>query len=204
MTQGIVSAVGRLLPSGFERFSIPSVIQTDAAINPGNSGGPLLDIDGRVIGINTQIRSESGSNSGVGFAVPVDLAKRVVPNLIKNGEHKYSFIGISGLELTNRMREGLGVGNTQQGAYITDVTPRTPAQEAGLRADSGTFNLQGDPINAQFNGDLIIGVDGRDVKSMDDLIAYLALHTSPGDDIVLTVLREGEEELIVLTLTQRP
>ncbi len=204
MTQGIVSAVGRLLPSGFERFSIPAVIQTDAAINPGNSGGPLLDIDGRVIGINTQIRSESGSNSGVGFAVPVDLAKRVVPNLIENGEHRYSFIGISGCELTNDTRNGLGVDNMQQGAYITDVSPNRPAQEAGLRADSGSFNLECEPVSAQFNGDLIIGVDGRDVKSMDDLIAYLALNTSPGDDIVLTILRDGSEELVVLTLTERP
>lgn len=198
MTNGIVSAVGRLLPSGFQRFSIPSVIQTDAAINPGNSGGPLLDIDGRVIGINTQIRSESGSSSGVGFAVPVDLVKRVVPNLIENGEHNYSFIGITGTELTNALRDGLNVANTQQGAYITEISSGTPAQAAGLREDSGSL------INNEFDGDLIVGVDGQDVKSMDDLIAYLALNTSPGDDIVLTVLRAGQEELVVVTLTERP
>lgn len=198
MTNGIVSAVGRLLPSGFGRFSIPSVIQTDAAINPGNSGGPLLDIDGRVIGINTQIRSESGSSSGVGFAVPVDLAKRVVPNLIENGEHRYSFIGITGGELNNRIREGLGLRNTQQGAYITDVSAGTPAQAAGLRDESGGT------VNLQFDGDVIVAVDGRDVRSMDDLIAYLALNTSPGDDIVLTVLRAGQEDLVVLTLSERP
>ena len=203
MTTGIVSAVGRLLPNGFTNFRIPSVIQTDTAINPGNSGGPLLDIDGRVIGINTQIRSESGSNSGVGFAVPVDLAKRVVPNLIENGEHIYSFIGIRGIEPDNDIRDGLGADNTQQGAYITGVEPGTPAEDAALRADSGSFDLLGDPLNAQFDGDLIIAVDGRDVRSMDDLIAYLALNTSPGDDIVLTVLRDGEEELVVVTLTQR-
>ncbi len=204
MTQGIVSAVGRLLPSGFSRFSIPSVIQTDAAINPGNSGGPLLDIDGRVIGINTQIRSESGSNSGVGFAVPVDLAKRVVPNLIQNGEHSYSFIGITGRELSNSLRDGLGVDNTQQGAYITDVSGGTPASTAGLRAESGDFNIQGELVNGQFDGDLIVAVDGQDVRSMDDLIAYLALNTSPGDDIVLTVLRAGQQDLVVVTLTDRP
>ncbi len=204
MTSGLVSALGRLLPSGFGNFSIPSVIQTDAAINPGNSGGPLLDIDGRVIGINTQIRSESGSNSGVGFAVPVDLAKRVVPNLIENGEHVYSFIGITGLVLNNDMRDGLGVGNTQQGAYVTSVSPGTPAQDAGLRADSGSFNATGGPLNARFDGDLILAIDGREVESMDDLIAYLALNTSPGDDIVLTVLRGGQEDLVVVTLTERP
>ncbi len=204
MTNGIVSAVGRLLPSGFSRFSIPSVIQTDAAINPGNSGGPLLDIDGRVIGINTQIRSESGSNSGVGFAVPVDLAKRIVPNLIETGEHSYSFIGITGIELNNAIRDGLNVDNTQQGAYITSVSPGTPAQDAGLRDDSGTISSTGGPINAQFDGDLVVAVDGREVDSMDDLIAYLALNTSPGDDIVLTVLRAGQEDLVVVTLSERP
>jgi S1-C subfamily serine protease len=203
MTTGIVSAVGRLIPSGFSNFAIPSVIQTDTAINPGNSGGPLLDIEGRVIGINTQIRSESGSNSGVGFAVPVDLAKRVVPNLIENGEHVYSFMGIRGLELENTMRAGLGLKNGQQGAYITSVEANTPAQKAGLKGDSGSFGVNGAPVNPQYDGDLITAVDGRQVNSMDDLIAYLALNTSPGDDIVLTVLRGGQEELIVLTLTQR-
>lgn len=204
MTDGIVSAVGRLLPSGFQRFSIPSVIQTDAAINPGNSGGPLLDIEGRVIGINTQIRSESGSNSGVGFAVPVDLAKRVVPNLIDNGEHEYSFIGITGCELTNQTRDGINAANTQLGAYITSVSSGTPALSAGLQADSGSFNASCQPLNAQFDGDLIVGVDGQDVTSMDDLIAYLALNTSPGDDIVLTVLRGGQDDLVVVTLSERP
>lgn len=203
MTTGIVSALGRLLPSGFSSFAIPSVIQTDAAINPGNSGGPLLDIEGRVIGVNTQIRSESGSSSGVGFAVPVDLAKRVVPNLIENGEHVYSFIGISGRELNNTWRNGLGLDNTQQGAYITDVRPGTPAQRAGLRDESGTVDQTGNLLNPQWDGDLIVAVDGRPVESMDDLIAYLALNTSPGDEIVLTVLRAGREELVVVTLTQR-
>jgi S1-C subfamily serine protease len=203
MTSGIVSAVGRLIPNGFTNFAIPSVIQTDTAINPGNSGGPLLDIEGRVIGINTQIRSDSGSNSGVGFAVPVDLAKRVVPNLIANGEHVYSFMGIRGLELDNTMRNGLGLKNGHRGAYITSVEAGTPASKAGLQGDSGSFGINGTPVNPQYDGDLIVAVDGRQVTSMDDLIAYLALNTSPGDDIVLTVIRGGTQELIVLTLTQR-
>lgn len=204
MTTGVVSGLGRLLPSGFStRFSIPSVIQTDAAINPGNSGGPLLNIDGEVIGMNTQIRSESGSNSGVGFAVPVDLAKRVVPNLITEGEHEYSFVGISGIELYNELRDGLELPNTQQGAYITRVEPGTPADEAGLTGDSGAITPTGSLANASFDGDLIVAVDGRPVESMDDLIAYLALNTSPGDDVVLTVIRDGQEENIVLTLTRR-
>jgi S1-C subfamily serine protease len=203
MTSGIVSAVGRLMPSGFSNFRIPSVVQTDAAINPGNSGGPLLDIEGRVIGINTRIQSASGSNSGVGFAVPVDLAKRVVPNLIASGEHVYSFIGIRGIEPDNELRTGLGVANTQQGAYITNVEPGTPGQDAGLRGDSGSFGQTDSSANARFDGDLIVAIDGRPVNSMDDLIAYLALNTSPGDDIVVTVLRAGQEDLVVVALTQR-
>lgn len=204
MTTGIISAVGRLLPSGFGTFSIPSVVQTDTAINPGNSGGPLLDIDGNVIGINTQIRSDSGSSSGVGFAVPVDLAKRVVPNLIADGEHSYSFIGISGQELNNEFRDGLGVSNAQQGAYITNVSDDTPAESSGLRADTGNRNAVNQLVDPNFDGDLIVGIDGQEVDSMDDLIAYLALNTSPGDDVVLTVLRGGIEDQVVLTLTERP
>ncbi len=204
MTSGIVSAVGRLLPSGFNRFNIPSVIQTDTAINPGNSGGPLLNIDGEVIGINTQIRSESGSSSGVGFAVPVDLAKRVVPNLIENGSHTYSFVGITGDELNNDYRDGLGLDNTAQGAYITSVSEGTPAEAAGLRQDTGGRGINNILVDPNFDGDLITAIDGREVDSMDDLIAYLALNTSPGDDVVLTVLRGGREELVVITLTERP
>lgn len=204
MTTGIVSAVGRLIDSGFNQFKIPSVIQTDTAINPGNSGGPLLDIDGRVIGINTQIRSESGSNSGVGFAIPVDLAKRVVPNLIANGEHRYSFIGITGTELNNAYRDGLSLENTAQGAYITDVSDGTPAEDAGLRGDTGDRGLNRILIDPNFDGDLITAIDGQEVDSMDDLIAYLALNTSPGDDVVLTVKRGGTEDFVVITLTERP
>ena len=156
-----------------------------------------------MIGTNTQIVSATLSNSGVGFAVPVDLAKRVVPNLIANGEHVYSFIGISGIGLSNALRDGLGVGNSQRGAYLTSVSPAGPAEAAGLRADSGTFIQTGDSLDAQFDGDLIVAVDDRRVDSMDFLIAYLVFNTSPGDDIVLTVLRAGREELVVVTLAQR-
>ncbi len=124
--------------------------------------------------------------------------------MIANGEHVYSFIGISGLELNNTMREGLGVGNTQRGAYITDVRPGTPAQEAGLRDESGSFDQNGNSVNAQYDGDLIVAVDGRPVESMDDLIAYLALNTAPGDDIVVGIFRDGVEIAIPMTLGARP
>jgi 2-alkenal reductase len=204
MTTGIVSALGRLIGSGFSTFAIPSVVQTDAAINPGNSGGPLLNIDGEVIGINTQIRSESGSSSGVGFAVPVDLAKRVVPSLIEDGAHEYSFMGIEGVPINREWREGLDLPSDQLGAYITDVRPNTPAEAAGLQAETGSVTQPGDPTaNTNFDGDIIISVDGQPVESMDDLIAYLALNTSPGDDIALEVLRDGQVVTTVVTLGSR-
>ena len=194
MTVGIVSAIGRLIPSGFSNFSIPSVIQTDAAINPGNSGGPLLDIQGQVIGINTQIRSQSGSNSGVGFAVPINLAKRVIPSLIETGSHEYSFLGIQGIALNRILREGLGAEVDQNGAYVTYVSPNTPADESGLMPDSGNYT---------YDGDLIIGVDEHPVDSMDDLIAYMALNTKPGDSIILHIIRGGQKSEINLNLSTR-
>jgi 2-alkenal reductase len=207
MTTGIVSALGRLKPSGFSisRFSIPSVIQTDAAINPGNSGGPLLDLEGRVIGINTQIQSNSGGSQGVGFAVPVDLAKRVVPSLIEDGSHSYSFMGITGVGLGRQWREGFDFASDRRGAYITSVEPGSPAARAGLVSESGAVSSStGQPTaSTKFDGDLIVSVVGQPVTSMDDLIAYLALNTSPGDDIVLVVLRGGTETSVVLTLGER-
>ena len=193
MTTGIVSAVGRLIESGFGIYNIPSVIQTDTAINPGNSGGPLLNIDGEVIGMNTQIRTTSDSNSGVGFAVPVDLAKRVVPSLIENGEHSYSFIGISGGGVDREIRETLGLDIDQTGAYISRVESGTPADRAGLIGDASTA----------FSGDIIVSVDGQKVDSIDDLITYLSLYTSPGEEIVLGVLRDGQEIVVTVTLGTR-
>jgi 2-alkenal reductase len=195
MTTGIVSAVGRLLDSGFsaQSYKIPAVIQTDTAINPGNSGGPLLNIDGEVIGMNTQISTSSSSSSGVGFAVPVDLAKRVVPSLIEDGEHSYSYLGISGGDVNRTVREALGLGAGQTGAYIEQVQPRTPAAAAGLI---------GDGSNA-YGGDIIVSIDGQKVDSIDDVIAYLSLYTSPGEDVVLGVLRAGQEIAVTVTLGSR-
>lgn len=193
MTTGIVSAVGRLIDNGFTLYDIPSVIQTDTAINPGNSGGPLLNIDGEVIGINTQIRTTSNSNSGVGFAVPVDLAKRVVPSIIENGEHSYSFIGIRGGSVNREIRETLGLDKDQTGAYISRVDPDTPAEAAGLVGDEGT----------SFEGDIIVSIDGQKVDSIDDLITYLSLYTSPGEEVVLGALRAGAEISIAVTLGTR-
>ncbi len=198
MTTGIVSAVSRTLRSGFSLYSIPAVVQTDAAINPGNSGGPLLDMNGAVIGVNTQIRSESRQSSGVGFAVPVDLVKRVVPSLIENGRHEYSLMGISGDEVDIQIRSDAGLPGDVMGAYVIRVTPGGPADRAGIREDSGPQRIE------NWDGDVIVSIDSVRMTSMDDLIAYLALNTAPGDDIVVGIYRNGREIAIPMTLGARP
>ena len=199
MTTGIVSAIARTISSGFSSYSIPSVIQTDAAINPGNSGGPLLDLNGAVIGVNTQIVSETAQSSGVGFAVPVDLVKRVVPSLIETGEYVYPLMGISGNEVELTLRENVGLPAYLVGAYVTSVSPDGPADLAGIRGDSGT---QFSGLN--FDGDVIVSINSVRMESMDDLIGYLALNTSPGEEIIVGVFRDGVEIALPMTLGSRP
>jgi 2-alkenal reductase len=198
MTTGIVSAVSRTIRSGFSSYSIPEVVQTDAAINPGNSGGPLLDMNGTVIGVNTQIRSDSRQNSGVGFAVPVDLVKRVIPSLIQDGFHTYSLMGISGTEVNISLRNNAMLPNEIVGAYITSVTNGGPADLAGLRGDTSPLGL------GNYDGDIIVSVNSIPIKSMNDLIAYLALNTVAGEDIVVGIYRDGREISILITLGSRP
>ena len=199
MTTGIVSAVTRTIKSGFSTYNIPAVIQTDASINPGNSGGPLLDKDGAVIGVNTQIVSETRQSSGVGFAVPVDLVIRVIPSLIEFGEYTYPLMGISGIEVDLQVRENAGLGGEVVGAYVSGVTPNGPADTAGIRGDStAQFNV------VAYDGDVIVSINSVRMDSMDDLIGYLALNTAPDDDIVVGVLRDGVEIAIPLTLGARP
>ena len=199
MTTGIVSAVTRTIKSGFSTYNIPAVIQTDASINPGNSGGPLLDKDGAVIGVNTQIVSETRQSSGVGFAVPVDLVIRVIPSLIEFGEYTYPLMGISGIEVDLQVRENAGLDSEVVGAYVSGVTPNGPADTAGIRGDStAQFNV------VAYDGDVIVSINSIRMDSMDDLIGYLALNTAPDDDIVVGVLRDGVEIAIPLTLGARP
>lgn len=198
MTTGIVSAVTRTLSSGFSSYSIPAVMQTDAAINPGNSGGPLLDMNGAVIGINTQIRSSSRQSSGVGFAVPVDLVKRVVPSLINDGQHSYPLMGISGNEVNILLRERASLPRDILGAYVNHAAPSGPADLAGIRGDS---SLTG---SLNFDGDVIVSINSIPMKSMDDLIGYLALNTAPGEEIIVGVFRNGSEIAIPMILGSRP
>jgi S1-C subfamily serine protease len=207
MTVGIVSALGRTLPAqvlqGTGRFSNPEIIQTDAAINPGNSGGPLLDVRGRVIGVNTAIRSLTGTNSGIGFAVPVNTVKRIVPALIEEGAYRYPYLGITyDTRFTMAELAGpLGLPATH-GALIDEVTPGTAADQAGLRGGNREVEVMGTTVNA--GGDIIVAIDGTKLRDFDDLIAYLVRETEVGQEVTLTVIRDGEELEIPVILGERP
>ena len=201
MTSGIVSALGRNI-SGQSQFTIPEVIQTDAAVNPGNSGGPLLDRLGRVIGINTQIISRSGNFSGVGMAVPVNIAKRVVPPLIEDGRFNYPWLGVSIATLSHLYVEELGLPDGTKGSLVISIVDDGPAHKAGLRGSDETVELNG--VDYPAGGDIIVAVGSHEITSSNALIAHLTYHNHPGDVIVLSALRDGQLESFEVTLGERP
>jgi 2-alkenal reductase len=202
MTSGIVSAVGRTIQSGTSSYSIPEVIQTDASINPGNSGGPLLDSQGRVIGVNAQIESQGGSSSGVGFAIPVNIVKRVTPALIKDGRYNYNWLGVTGTDLTLDLKEAMNLPTDLRGALVVEVASGGPADKAGLQGSQRQATIDGS--QAPIGGDVITAVDKQPVTGMDSVIDYLFTSKQPGDKITLTVLRNGHQQDITVTLGQRP
>jgi S1-C subfamily serine protease len=210
MTLGIVSALGRTLPAdqqstetGF--FQNPQIIQTDAAINPGNSGGPLLDLRGRVIGVNAAIRTDNGvrANSGVGFAIPVNTVKRVAPQLIEKGSVSYAYLGVSvdnnfttaELAVTLKLPVDYGV-------LIASVASNGPADRAGLKGGNQQTRVRGVPV--QTGGDMITAIDGNPIRDFDAMITYLANHTQVGQTITVTVLRDGKEQNFQVKLGERP
>lgn len=202
LTEGIISALDRTI-GGLTQFSIGGVIQTDAAINPGNSGGPLLNVAGEVIGINSQIRSESGSNSGVGFAIPANLAQRVVQELISTGSVEYSYLGISGADVSLRIIEQFNLANNMRGVVVSDVVAGGPAQQGGVQAADLLTQRDGTQVPTQV--DIITGINGTSLRGMNDLISYLAQNTKPNDTVTLSILRNGSETLeLSVTLGERP
>ena len=212
MTLGIVSGLGRTQsahadPTGGGHFSNADIIQTDAAINPGNSGGPLFNLKGEVIGINqsiytTNIDQTTGnaSNSGVGFSISINLVKRIVPYLIRDGSYKYPYLGISSSSIMSLSQiEALGL-TTFKGAYVLSVTPGGPADKAGIKA--GTTPTRDSNLFA--GGDIITAFDGKPINTFDDLLSILITTKSPGDTAVLTILRDGQSLDITVTLGERP
>ncbi len=199
MTQGIVSGLHRsvtgLTPAtNAGTYTIPDAIQTDAALNPGNSGGPLLNGSGQVIGVNEQIESQVQQSSGVSFAIPSNLIKLVIPDLIQNGKVQHSYLGISSISLDLDADQQLNLPETTRGAYVTSVQPGSPAAQAGLKGanQNGT------------GGDVIIAVDKHPTRAFDDLTSYLFFNTKPGQTITLTILRNGKQMDVQVKLAARP
>jgi S1-C subfamily serine protease len=205
MTTGIISAIGRSLPAdenNIQSFTIPDIIQTDASINPGNSGGVLIDAQGQVLGVTSAIESPSGTNAGIGFAIPSAIVKNVIPSLITNGKYVHSWLGISGTSLTPDLATAMKIDPAQRGALVEEVLPNSPAEKAGLKASNQRATIDGQQVNA--GGDVITAIDGQPILQMDDLIAYLARSTKPDQKVTLTILRGGKQQTVEVTLAARP
>lgn len=201
MTSGIVSQIGRLLPSQDTGFSIPNVIQTDAAINPGNSGGPLLNMAGKVMGINTAIQSGTGQSAGIGFAVPSNTILKVVPVLIEEGKYSHPWIGISGKDIDPELAKVRDLDQSK-GFLIVTVVPGSPAEIAGLKGVS-EIKIIGDK-EYPADGDIIVSVDGKEVRKISDILIHLQEEKSVGDEMILGILRDGEVMHVILALVERP
>lgn len=221
LSEGIISGLGRLMPAGEQNqpperelrdnmgqdqppsFSIPDIIQTDAAINPGNSGGPLLDMNGRVIGINTAIFSNTGAYSGIGFAIPSNFLIKIVPELIKNGNYEHPYIGINGFDITPEIADLINLPEAV-GFLVVNVTEGSPASNSGILGGNETVQLNGIPL--EIGGDIITHIDDKSVRKVDDILSYLENYKKIGENVNLTILRGPnlQEKVISMTLTARP
>ena len=200
MTSGIDREMGRLLPSG-SGYSIPDVIQTDAAINPGNSGGPLLNMRGNIVGINTAIQSTTGEFTGVGFAIPSQTVAKIVPILIDEGEYKHPWIGISGRDIDPDTANVLGLKDAL-GFLIITVVENSPAADAGLIGSDKIIQVDGKEYS--IGGDIIVAVDGMDVRKIDDILVHLQRVKTVGDEMNLEILRDGRTTNVTIILQERP
>jgi len=206
MTTGIVSALERSLPSSANSsgssYTIPDIIQTDAPINPGNSGGALVDSTGKLIGITTAIETLDGANAGIGFAIPSSIVVRVVPQLIETGQYDHPYLGISGTTLTADMAEAMNLDAAQRGVLVIEVVRGGPADKAGLHGSETPLTIQGQ--QTVVGGDIITAINGQALTEMDELIAYLANSTTVGQEVQLTLLRDGSLMTVSATLAARP
>jgi S1-C subfamily serine protease len=206
VTEGIVSAKrnpGDTMQGTTQLDLLGGAIQTDAAINPGNSGGPLFDAGGNVIGVDSAILSQSGGNEGIGFAIPTNTVKRVVPELIQNGQYRHPYFGITAIPLSivgSAARQQLGLSTTDKGLLVVDSTG--PAAQAGIKGGSRPVVINGEQIPA--GGDIIVAVDGQPVTTAGELRAYIENTKHPGDTVTVTVVRNGQRQDIAVTLGERP
>lgn len=208
MTVGTVSGLGRDLPTSTTdqtsgaSYSIPDVIQTDAAINPGNSGGVLVNDQGQVIGVTSALESSSGSNSGIGFAIPAEIVSKVVPSLISSGKYDHPYLGISGTDMTPDIAQAMNLPTTTRGALVETVSAGGPAAAAGLQASNTTVTVNG--VQGTVGGDIVTAIDNQTINSMSDIIAYLAIHSQVGQTVTLTIMRNGQTQTVQVTLGSRP
>ncbi len=206
LTVGFVSGLGRILPANESAlgpsYSIPDIIQTDASINPGNSGGVLLNSSGQVIGVTAAIASQSGSSAGVGFAIPASIVQQVVPVLIKDGHFDHPWLGVSIATLTPDIVNSMNLKSGQRGAMVQQVVANSPAEKAGLQPSQKQVTING--VQIKVGGDVITALGSQVVKSSDDLIAFLSESGSIGQTVTLTVIRNGQEIKVPVTLAARP
>jgi S1-C subfamily serine protease len=200
ITRGVVSAVGRSLKSDTGR-QIRNVIQTDAAINPGNSGGPLLNSRGEVIGVNTAIFTPSGGSVGIGFAVPVNTVKKLLPQLIARGRASHPWLGISGMDINPTVAKALSLP-TGEGVMIAQVAPNGPAARAGLRGSQRRVRVGNYMVNV--GGDIIRTLDGEKIATVDDLTAFLDERKKVGDEVRVDVMRDGKPHVVTVRLGELP
>ena len=202
MTSGIVSAIGRAIPSGVTPFSIPQSIQTDAAINPGNSGGPLLNLQGEVIGVNAQISTggQVQANAGVGFAIPSNIVRMVAPSLIDEGAYTWPWLGVRGDSVSLFIQKANNLAS-QNGAYIDSIVEGGPAAAAGLQGSQSTTDVDG--ITTPVGGDVVVSANGKAILNFNDLLSDIAV-SHPGDTMDLTVIRNGQKMDVQVTLAARP
>jgi S1-C subfamily serine protease len=202
MSTGIVSGVGRQIPAQEDDgFTIPDIIQTDAPINPGNSGGPLLNMRGEVIGINSAIFSTTGQFAGVGFAIPSNTIAQVVPSLITTGSYQHPWLGVAGMDMAPGIASRLGL-DQPRGFLVMDVVAGSPAEKAGIQRGEEDAVIDG--ISVKLGGDVILAIDNNTVRKIDDILAYVETEKSVGDDLKLTILRDGQTMELTATLLPRP
>ncbi len=201
LSVGVVSATRRSIESLTSGYSVGDAIQTDAPITHGNSGGPLFDARGRVIGINAQIRTDSGESEGVGFAIPINAAKRSFRQLVRSGRVAYAYVGVNAEDLTPTIAKRFGY-SVQHGAVIASVVPESPGDEAGLRGGSERRQLNGLPVRV--GGDVVVKIGDRAVRSADDLVRVVSERLAPGQVVQFTILRDGRRMVVPVQLGERP